>query len=164
MFKLHKIRHIYTYNIFCCYEDMKKVIDNVINCVQTAMQALEDDVFDIKVILSELLCNAIKHANNCDNKKKITVIFAFETMPACVVTFAIKDYGCGFDYKKILNKDPIYFFECCSDGSTNDNMLCETGRGIWIVKNLSDSIKYNKKGNTVVIRKTIKKVTTNNEY
>ena len=152
---MQKLRHLCTYNIFCCYEDMKKVIDDVVNCVQTALQALEDDVFDIKVILSELLCNAIKHANNCDNKKKLTVIFAFERNPAPVVTFAIKDYGSGFDYKKILNKDPLYYFECCSDTFADESMLCETGRGIWIVKNLSDSIKYNKKGNTVVIRKTI---------
>ncbi|MDP4092993.1 MAG: ATP-binding protein [Bacillota bacterium] len=107
-----------------------------------------DSIFDIKVILNELILNSIKHGNRNNISKQVKV--RVEVDSDSNITFIVEDEGEGFDHCNVqilpsLNEsdEPCY--------------LNETGRGILICRNLCSSISYNEKGNVVTAVKILKK-------
>jgi serine/threonine-protein kinase RsbW len=102
--------------------------------------------FELKVILNELIINAIKHGNNSDVSKKVKTSITISK--SGFVFIIIEDEGEGYDYKcRVRNKDIAVNEDFCD--------LKETGRGIVIVSNLCDKIKFNKKGNKVIVMKRL---------
>ena len=100
--------------------------------------------FELKVILNELIINAIKHGNSSDPNKKVKVS-AILTKGKHLILF-IEDEGEGYDYS----------LKCCKAHFKEDFFeMRETGRGIFIVSNLCDKIKFNKKGNKVIAIKKL---------
>ncbi len=89
-----------------------------------------------KVLLcvSEAVTNAIRHGNkhNVYKKVKITVWCTDKD-----VQIQVEDEGEGFDIVKV------------EDPTLKENIRKESGRGIYIIKKLSDTLEYNKKGNKV---------------
>lgn len=79
----------------------------------------EDNLFNIKLILSELIINSIKHGNNNDIEKNIFISLFIDDN---CVEISVSDEGQGFMYSK--NLDPCTF--------------CESGRGLLLVEGLSD--------------------------
>lgn len=79
----------------------------------------EDNLFNIKLILSELIVNSIKHGNNNDIEKDIFISLFIDDK---WVEISVSDEGKGFMYSK--NLDPCTF--------------CESGRGLLLVEGLSD--------------------------
>jgi serine/threonine-protein kinase RsbW len=53
--------------------------------------------------------------------------------------FAIKDQGIGFDYNNL------------PDPTAPENIEKENGRGIFLIKNLSDDVEFNNEGNLITI-------------
>ena len=102
---------------------------------------------NILVALTEAVENAIKHGNQNDAEKKVTVIF--ESKPAGL-SFIVKDEGTGFDYKAI--PDP-------TDLAENINP-CE-GRGIFLMKSLADELNTVPNGNGIELMFKISSI--NNE-
>jgi serine/threonine-protein kinase RsbW len=100
--------------------------------------------FELKVILNELILNAIKHGNNCDPLKKVKTSVVITNRKYIILL--VEDEGEGYDYKIKCNctKFKEDFFE-----------MKESGRGIFIVSNLCDRIKFNKKGNKVIALKKL---------
>lgn len=92
-----------------------------------------------KVLLcvSEAVQNSIWHGNKSDNSKN--VIIKLDCVNKEIVV-QIEDEGEGFDLNKII------------DPTQEENLKKESGRGIHIIKALSDSIEYNKKGNRVTFK------------
>jgi len=88
----------------------------------------ESDVDDISIALTELVNNAIHHGNKNDKSKKVTVIFTFED--DCL-SIRIIDEGNGFKPESI--DDPLH----------PDNIMAESGRGLYLVKALMDNVDYN---------------------
>ncbi|HHV98332.1 MAG TPA: ATP-binding protein [Clostridiaceae bacterium] len=107
----------------------------------------ECDLFEVKVILNELILNAIKHGNKEDDKKFIKVSAELKNQKDLFLV--IEDSGEGYDYDGVLS------MEACTDSEQEICNLKETGRGLLIVKNLCDEIKFNKKGNKVIVVKSI---------
>jgi serine/threonine-protein kinase RsbW len=107
-----------------------------------------DQQFDIKVILSELLQNAIKHGNSMDTSKKILVDVWLQDNSR-VLEISVADQGQGFDVDRtikrksgaILSADPLN--------------MDESGRGLFIVQNLCDDIKFNRLGNAITVKKRL---------
>lgn len=118
---------------------VNKIVDFILECHGPLK---EDVLFEIKVILNELLQNAIRHGNNEDSSKQVKIRAGIDNS---FVYFIIEDEGKGFD------------INCY--GQTEDLInICEmkeNGRGILIVKNLCDRVKYNSKGNKIVVLKSI---------
>jgi len=84
--------------------------------------------------ISEAVINSIRHGNKNDLKKQVLIV------ANCIETeiiIQIEDEGEGFDIKKVKNP------------TLKENVNKESGRGIFIIKNLSDGIEYNEKGNRV---------------
>jgi len=107
----------------------------------------ECTLFELKVILNELILNAIKHGNKNDCSKYVKILAGLTKNDNAVVL--VEDSGTGFDYNYILNE-----IEKCCELDDICNMK-ETGRGILIVKKLSNGMKYNYKGNRVIISKKL---------
>jgi len=129
-------------------DSIKKTVPEIISSIQNVYGELDDDIiFDVKVILNELLVNAIKHGNSCcpDYFVKITA----GVLEDDSAFFIIEDQGQGYNYEFIRREnlnhvDSLHEFR-------------ETGRGILIVENLCNRIYHNKKGNKVIAVKKLSK-------
>jgi serine/threonine-protein kinase RsbW len=103
----------------------------------------EDDKDNLAIAITELTNNAIIHGNKFDHQKKVTISFYFDHNEISVY---IKDQGPGFDPMKIGNPlDP-------------ENLLKESGRGIFILKSIMDDVQFqvSDSGTEVKILKKIK--------
>ncbi|MBR1736862.1 MAG: ATP-binding protein [Firmicutes bacterium] len=102
-----------------------------------------DDLDDLKLILCELLYNAVIHGNNKDMEKFVYISVKIDKNEIVTV---IEDEGKGFDYNKLLSKitidDPIALFE-------------ENGRGIRLVMKLADNVKFEDKGSRIIFLKRV---------
>ncbi|NMB33337.1 MAG: ATP-binding protein [Clostridium sp.] len=100
-----------------------------------------ETIFDIRVALSELIQNALRHGNKGDKNKYIKVNAGITSDGYAF--FVVEDEGEGFDYRDLVRE-------------TDDLMqLKESGRGVIIVEGLCDKLKFNEKGNKAVILKKL---------
>jgi serine/threonine-protein kinase RsbW len=92
-----------------------------------------------KVLLcvSEAVINSIEHGNQNDRNKLVTIKITCEPS---LIHVQIQDEGKGFNFSNIEN--PIL----------TKNLKKESGRGIYIIKSLSDSLIYNEKGNEIQLK------------
>ncbi len=116
--------------------ELKKVEDFLINIFNE--YKLEKKYFNkIYLCISEAVINSIKHGNKNDWNKQVSIIVNFSKDE---MDIQIEDEGDGFDINEV--KNPIL----------KENINKESGRGIFIIKNLSDKIEYNEKGNRVQLK------------
>jgi serine/threonine-protein kinase RsbW len=87
--------------------------------------------------ISEAVINSIEHGNQFDRKKSVTIQMECNKDELHV---EIYDEGEGFDLSNVENP------------TKRENIKRESGRGIYIIKSLSDSLQYNKKGNSVQLK------------
>ncbi|NOY88028.1 MAG: ATP-binding protein [FCB group bacterium] len=103
----------------------------------------ESRVADIAISVSELVNNAIHHAHHKDTKKTISIKINRDKEN---VIINISDQGTGFNPEDI--NDPL----------AEENLLKDTGRGLFIVKSLMDKVDFEitDQGTSVTITKSIK--------
>lgn len=116
-------------------EDMAKVLD----CYDGDRERLAGQ---INTVLTEALVNAIKHANAADPTKEVIVRISISDRELTILVF---DSGEGFD----MNKVPAPSLEA--------DLLDETGRGLFIIRSLMDSVVYRKAngGNVLEMKKSL---------
>ncbi len=88
----------------------------------------EEEKDSIAIAVTEAVNNAILHGNKQDKQKQVRIKFLFEKER---LTVKVKDQGEGFDPNKI------------SDPLAPENLLKESGRGIFILSSLMDEVKFN---------------------
>lgn len=118
-------------------------INNIQKSVSEILKKLvnytnEDTIFEIKVVLNEILNNAIIHGNDKNADKNIYI-----KSGVCCDNFwvIVKDEGKGFDYCFCKEKSHSKFSDC--------------GRGLTIINRLCDTVKVNNEGNKFVVVKKI---------
>ncbi len=93
------------------------------------------DVYgNILISLTEAVTNAIVHGNSGDDSKKVKV--ALEKN-ANKLTFKVTDEGPGFDFGGL------------PDPTAPENLLRVGGRGVFMMKQLSDLVVFSENGSTV---------------
>jgi len=96
---------------------------------------LEKKYFNkVYVCISEAVVNSIKHGNKNDRNKSVSIEVNCDMHE---INIMIEDEGDGFDLNQI------------SDPTNGENLKNESGRGIFIIKTLTNQIEYNEKGNRV---------------
>lgn len=96
---------------------------------------LEDDIYgNIMIAVTEAVNNAIKHGNAGDRLKNV---FLSLTLEDSQIKFIVKDEGGGFD------------FENLPDPTSPENIEKPGGRGIFLMKHLSDEVKFKDGGKIV---------------
>lgn len=111
----------------------KEVIQKII----TDLNILEY-CFDIKLMLTEALTNAFRHGNKCNIDKAIYLRYVCDGI---YVDFEIEDSGTGFENFSI------------SEELSNECLLSDSGRGLFIIKSIADKIELRK--NTLILRKCL---------
>ncbi len=95
-------------------------------------------IFDIHVSFEEALRNAMIHGNKLDPKKK--VIVETEVTEKSVIV-SVEDEGKGFDPREL------------PDPTLEENLLKESGRGVYLIRHLMDEVKYANNGRKVIMIK-----------
>ncbi|CAC9936765.1 hypothetical protein PEPCOX59622_01676 [Aedoeadaptatus coxii] len=88
-----------------------------------------DRLFDIRLIIDELLLNGADHGNAWDRKKEVYLRMEFIPNGVKIV---VRDEGRGIDY---VPEGYVCTTDCCS------------GRGLFIVESICQSVAY--EGNTI---------------
>ena len=117
-------------------KELKKV-DEFLSAVLKELKLDQSNYNKALLCISEAVINSIEHGNQYDLNKKVTIEISHELN---TIQVKIVDEGDGFNFDEI--KDP----------TKNENILSESGRGIHIIKMLSNSIKYNNKGNSLKLK------------
>ncbi len=99
-------------------------------------------IADIAISVSELVTNAVTHGSRSSPDESVDITIG---KSGNTVTISVTDRGSGFNPNDIA--DPL----------ADENLLKETGRGIFIVRALMDTvdIKPGKQGTTVTITKAV---------
>lgn len=92
---------------------------------------------DILISLTEAVNNAIVHGNGANRSKNVVISHSYEKRSG--LTFHVSDEGKGFDYKKVPDPTRIENLERCG------------GRGVFLMRQLSDQLQFKNNGRTVII-------------
>ncbi len=110
------------------------LIEKVIDEISEQLTITPDVYGKILIATIEGVNNAIVHGNKLDQKKNVTITFKVNEREIYVV---ISDQGSGFDPNSI------------PDPTIPENIENISGRGVFLMKKLSDSIKFENNGSTV---------------
>ncbi len=102
----------------------------------------ESESDDMAIVITELVNNAIHHGNKDDLSKNVVIRCSIDNG---ALTIYIRDEGQGFDPSQL--KDPL----------APENLMSESGRGIFLIRNLMDGLDFNftDSGTEVIVRKNL---------
>jgi serine/threonine-protein kinase RsbW len=96
---------------------------------------LNDDIYgNIMIAVTEAVNNAIKHGNSSDKSKNVHLSLSLDDS---MIKFVIKDEGSGFNYANL------------PDPTAPENLEKPGGRGIFLMKHLSDEVDFKEEGRVV---------------
>ena len=102
-------------------------VENLSNRISKKVSLNEGKSDNLAIVLTELVNNAILHGNKNQPQKTVTIkVSYFDSY----VKVSVKDQGNGFDPSGL--KDP----------RNPENIWKESGRGIFLVKNLVDKVEF----------------------
>jgi|SRR6056297_3394552 len=112
---------------------IEKVIDEICN----ANNITEEHYGNVLIAITEGVNNAINHGNKQDSSKEVVVEFAVsEKQLVCKIT----DQGPGFDYENV------------PDPTSPENIEKPNGRGVFLMRHLSDEIEFDDNGAVVILK------------
>ncbi len=100
-------------------------IESILEKIKLKIPIGNDKFHDIIVATTEAIINAIQHGNQFDPSKKVKLSVSASSGHIQVI---VQDEGTGFDPSTI------------EDPRTPENILKERGRGIFLIRQLSDSV------------------------
>lgn len=116
--------------------------DILLEQVNQKFELTVEKFINLQIACSEALINAIVHGNKEDESKNVYTGIEINEVKLVV---RIKDEGGGFNIEEL------------PDPTSNENLLKESGRGIFIIQSLVDDFKCNSsEGGTEFILTVIK--------
>lgn len=113
------------YSISSDREEVPKVVDEIMTFLLENTPVIAFDyVFDVKVVLSELVSNAVLHGNNSDILKPVDINVIYSKG---VLEFIVTDRGEEFTPENIEHEETLF---------------CESSRGISICHILCKKLIY----------------------
>lgn len=114
--------------------DNIRIVESFIDNIK-AKKYIDDDIYgNIMIAVTESVNNAIKHGNKEDRKKNVNLSLEVHEEK---ISFIVQDEGFGFDYENL------------ADPTSPENLDKPGGRGIFLMKNLSDEVNFSDKGRSV---------------
>ncbi len=113
------------------------LVEQVIDDVCEQYKVNEDRYGNILIAVTEAVNNAIQHGNNNNPEKSVTINYSIDSIS---ITFCILDEGNGFDHVNL------------PDPTAPENIDKINGRGIFLMKNLSDNIQFDQDGKQVQLK------------
>ena len=93
------------------------------------------DVEGIGLAAREALANAIIHGNRSDPEQPVGITIAVNA--SCDLLVVVRDSGAGFDPSSVPNP------------TVGDSLLAYPGRGIFLINQLMDEVKFHKNGTEI---------------
>lgn len=96
---------------------------------------LNDDIYgNIMIAVTESVHNAIRHGNKGDAEKNVHLSLSLQDN---IIRFTVQDEGPGFNHDDL------------PDPTSPENLEQPGGRGIFLMKHLSDEVNFLKEGRVV---------------
>jgi anti-sigma regulatory factor (Ser/Thr protein kinase) len=99
----------------------------------------EEEVMEVQLAVQEALANAIHHGCKDDPSKHVQCCVAIDAKGEVVIV--VRDPGPGFDATAV------------PDPREGDNVLKQSGRGVFLINQLMDSVEFTEEGRQVRMRK-----------
>lgn len=113
-----------------------KSVENFVSQVAIKYDIQPDKFPNILISLTEAVNNAILHGNKRDQEKFVDIQLKETSKGLC---FEVTDEGAGFNPKSI------------PDPTLEENLDCCGGRGVFLMKELSDEINFIRNGRCVAL-------------
>ena len=111
-----------------------RMIESFIDNAREKFQ-LNDDIYgNIMIAVTEAVNNAIRHGNEGNSSRNVSLSLSLEDS---VIRFRVEDEGMGFDFHNL------------PDPTSPENLEKPGGRGIFLMKHLSDEVEFIEKGRVV---------------
>jgi serine/threonine-protein kinase RsbW len=123
--------------------EFESVIDNIneveklVDDVCARFHVKEDFYGEILISMTEAVNNAIVHGNKLQKDRKVKV--TFEVIDDKVIRFTVEDEGPGFDYEHL------------PDPTAPENIEKPHGRGVFLMRQLSDRCEFLDAGRVVIL-------------
>ena len=111
-----------------------RMIESFIDNAKERFHLDEDLYGNIIIAVTEEVNNAIKHGNANNSSKNVLLSL---TLNDNLLKFVVKDEGPGFDHDNL------------PDPTAPENLEKPGGRGIFLMKHLSDEVEFSENGKTV---------------
>lgn len=102
-----------------------------------------DSEFEIEVALYEALANAVEHGCEHDPEKSVEVVVACEEHRGMIII--VRDPGTGFQPESVPS--PV----------VGENIYADSGRGIFLINQLMDEVRFERNGTEIWMIKGPKK-------
>lgn len=109
-------------------------LEAFIQCIASKYNICQEKFPDILISLTEAVNNAIIHGNKENEQKYVHVVLDKTTRG---IAFTVRDEGNGFNPKAVPDPTSPEHLDCCG------------GRGVFLMKQLADEVRYLNNGTTV---------------
>ncbi len=121
------------------FAKMNSVVDSLVGVVRGKIAIDEENEYKIRLVSKELLTNILSYSDAKD-------IILSAALEKGMLTITIEDNGTGFSYGEVLERDV----------AGGDYLMRENGRGVYLVRMMSDGLWFNEKGNAVTVSLKLK--------
>lgn len=121
------------------FAKMNSVVDSLVGVVRGKIAIDEENEYKIRLVSKELLTNILSYSDAKD-------IILSAALEKGMLTITIEDNGTGFSYGEVLERDV----------AGGDYLMRENGRGVYLVRMMSDGLWFNEKGNAVTVSLRLK--------
>ena len=111
-------------------------VEVLIDDVCAKLQVNEDYYGNVLIAVTEAVNNAIQHGNQMREDLNVDLAVGDKETDFC---FSVKDYGDGFDFDNL------------PDPTAPENIEKEDGRGIFLMRSLSEGVEFTNGGTNVDI-------------
>ncbi len=111
-----------------------RIIESFIDNAKEKFHLDEDIYGNIMIAVTEAVNNAIKHGNQNNSSKNVSLSLSLNEG---LIKFTVQDQGSGFDFHKL------------PDPTSPENISKPGGRGIFLMKHLSDEVNFKENGKIV---------------
>lgn len=111
-------------------------VESLIDQVCKDLSLDEDAYGNVLIAVTEAVNNAIIHGNKFNDSLFVEVLVGISPTE---VSFTVQDEGVGFDFLNL------------PDPTSPENIELENGRGLFLIKNLSDQMSFDKNGSVIHI-------------
>jgi len=111
------------------------VVENTVDELKNELEFKEDVYANVMIAVTEAVNNSIIHGNKNDTSKQVFI--NFETKTPYMLVVKVRDEGPGFDPSKL------------PDPTAPENIENIGGRGVFLMRHLSDSLNFSEDGKEV---------------
>lgn len=136
---INQIREKIEFEIPSAISLMHSILEYLVKRVEK-VGIINPENSNLFIALDEAFVNAVKHGNKFDAAKNVRITAEVSPKEA---RFTVEDEGDGFDVNAIPDPlDPV-------------NLFKTSGRGVLLIHNIMDEVKYNERGNRLeMIKRT----------